>query len=60
MKTAKITNDSHVENSENNSATVKRGICIQTDEYIQTIQGFDGMKYASEVYEGVKDDRLLI
>ena len=26
-----------------------------TDEYIQTIKGFDGMKYASEVYEGVKD-----
>lgn len=26
-----------------------------TDEYIQTIKGFDGMKYASEVYLGVKE-----
>lgn len=26
-----------------------------TDEYIQTIKGFDGMKYASEVYLGVRE-----
>ena len=31
------------------------GTAKTTDEYIQLISGFDGMKYASEVYQGVKE-----
>lgn len=36
-----------------------------TESYVQSIKGFDGMKYASDVYEGVKDsfiniDQLII
>lgn len=41
------------------------GTATTTDEYIETIKGFDGMKYASEVYLGVKEtiinlDQMII
>lgn len=36
------------------------GLVTTTDEYIQTIQGFDGMKYASDVYLGVKETIMNI
>lgn len=41
-------------------SSTSEGVLTSTDEYIQTIQGFDGMKYASDVYEGVKDTIMNI
>jgi len=36
-------------------STTSEGVITSTDDYIETIKGFDGMKYASEVYLGVKE-----
>lgn len=42
------------EGSSDESAT-STGNVKTTDEYVQTIKGFDGMKYASDVYKDVRE-----
>lgn len=41
-------------------STIAEGSVKTTDEYIQTIKGFDGMKYASDVYMGVRETIINI
>ena len=50
----------NLSDGESESNTTGNSSASSTDEYVQTITGFDGMKYASEVYDGVKQSFINI
>jgi len=50
-----LTDNDATGTSTDTGETTTKGTITSTDEYIESIKGFDGMKYASEVYQGVRD-----
>ena len=52
------TSDSHTQQDTTDNTTgttTGTGTVTTTDEYLQNIKGFDGMKYASDVYKDVRE-----